>query len=74
MVLSDTANVTSLFVRNPGWHIMFDADPSAAEANRRKLFDRAVADKAIVTGYHFGMPGAGTMQTDGKGYAFVPVS
>ena len=74
MVLSDTANVTSLFVRNPGWHIMFDADPAAAEANRRKLFDRAVADKAIVTGYHFGMPGAGTMQADGKGYAFVPVS
>ena len=44
-----------------------------AEANRRKIFDRVIADKATVTGYHFGMPGAGTIKKDGKGYAFVPV-
>lgn len=73
MVLADTSNVPSLFVRNPGWHVMFDSDAAAAEANRRKLFDRAIADKAIVTGYHFGMPGAGTIEKDGNGYAFVPV-
>ncbi len=73
MVLSDTANVPALFVRNPGWHVAFDRDPVAAEANRRKLFDRAIADKAIITGYHFGMPGAGTIEKDGAGYAFVPV-
>ena len=29
----------------------------------------AIADKATVTGYHFGMPGAGTIKKDGKGYA-----
>ncbi|MBX9926046.1 MAG: MBL fold metallo-hydrolase [Hyphomicrobiaceae bacterium] len=74
MVLADTANVPALFVRNPGWHVTFDGDAVAAEANRRKLFDRAVADKAIVTGYHFGMPGAGSIQKDGNGYAFVPVT
>jgi glyoxylase-like metal-dependent hydrolase (beta-lactamase superfamily II) len=74
LVLADTANVPALFVRNPGWHIMFDADGPAAEAVRRRLFDRAIADKAIVTGYHFGMPGAGRMEKDGDGYAFVPVA
>ena len=44
-----------------------------AEANRRKMFDRVVADKITVTGYHFGLPGAGTIKKDGKGYAFLPV-
>lgn len=74
MVLADTANIPALFVRNPGWHVVFDADPQKAEAARRRLFDRAVADKTIVTGYHFGMPGAGRIQTDGDGYAFVPLA
>ena len=32
-----------------------------------------VADKTMVTGYHFGLPGAGKIKKDGKGYAFVPV-
>ncbi len=48
-------------------------DGPLAETNRRKIFDRVVADKATITGYHFGMPGAGTIKKDGKGYAFVPV-
>lgn len=73
IVLGDVAVMPSLFVRNPGWHVSFDADANLAEQNRRKIFDRVVADKAIVTGYHFGMPGAGTIKKDGKGYAFVPV-
>lgn len=73
MVLADTTNIPALFVKNPGWHAIFDGDPAMAEANRRKLFERAIADKAIITGYHYGMPGAGTIAKDGAGYAFVPV-
>ena len=26
-----------------------------------------------VTGYHYGMPGAGTLAKDGNGYVFEPV-
>ncbi len=74
LVLADTANIPALFVRNPGWHVAFDAAPEKAEATRRRLFDRAVADNAVVTGYHFGMPGAGRIEKDGDGYAFVPLA
>lgn len=74
LVLADTSNVPALFVRNPGWHAIFDADPEAAEASRRRVFDRAVAEKALITGYHFGMPGAGRIEKDGQGYAFVPLA
>jgi glyoxylase-like metal-dependent hydrolase (beta-lactamase superfamily II) len=73
IVSGDVAIMPYFFVRNPGWHVAFDADANLAEQNRRKIFDRAVADKAIVTGYHFGMPGAASIKKDGKGYAYVPV-
>jgi glyoxylase-like metal-dependent hydrolase (beta-lactamase superfamily II) len=73
IVLGDVTNIPALFVKNPGWHAAFDADANLAEQSRRKIFDRIVADKATVTGYHFGLPGAGSIKKDGKGYAFVPV-
>lgn len=72
--LADTSNLPALFVRNPGWHAMFDMDADMAESNRRKFFDRAVADRAVVSAYHFGMPGIGRMEKDGDGYAFVPLT
>jgi hypothetical protein len=72
MVLGDVTNIRALNMKNPGWHLVFDADPNLAEANRRKAFDRIVADKVVATGYHWGMPGAGTVEKDGGGYALVP--
>ncbi len=74
IVSGDVSNIAALFVKNPGWHAVFDSDAVAAEASRRALFDRAVADGAVVTGYHWGMPGAGTIKKDGNGYALVPVA
>lgn len=72
MVLGDVTNIHQLFVRNPGWHAVFDMDANNAEATRRKLFDRVVADKLTVAGYHWGMPGCGTLAKDGNGYVFQP--
>lgn len=72
IVLGDVTNIPALFVRNPGWHAAFDQDAATAEATRRKLFDRAVADKTRVAGYHFPFPATGTIVKDGSGYAFVP--
>jgi glyoxylase-like metal-dependent hydrolase (beta-lactamase superfamily II) len=73
IVLGDVTNIRALNLTNPGWHLAFDADPALAEANRRKIFDRAVADGPTLTGYHWGMPGAGTIAKDGNGYAFTPI-
>ena len=71
IVAGDIANVPALFVTNPGWHAVFDSDPETAETNRKALFDRAIADKAVIAGYHFGFPNAGTIAKDGAGYAFT---
>ncbi len=74
MVMGDVTNVPAFNLVNPGWHIMFDQDANLAEANRRKLFDRAIADKLVCTGYHWGMPGAGTLAKDGNSYVLKPVA
>lgn len=73
IVGGDVTNIRALNLTNPGWHL-FDANPALAEENRRKLMDQVVADKSVVTGYHWGLPGAGTIQKDGNGYALVPVT
>lgn len=73
MVLGDITNVPPINMANPGWHIMFDQDAAMAEAIRRKTFDQAIADRMVCTGYHWGMPGAGTIAKDGNGYVLVPV-
>lgn len=74
IVQGDITNIPALFAKNPGWHAVFDTDGPLAEATRRKMLDRAIADKATITGYHYGMPGAGTIAKDGNGYVFSPVS
>ena len=74
IIQGDLTNIPALFVKNPGWHAVFDSDPVLAEANRRKMFDRAISDKATITGYHYGLPGAGTIAKDGNGYVFTAIA
>lgn len=73
IVAGDTALTPALFVRNPGWHVAFDADPELAERTRRRLFDRIAADGTTIAGYHFGFPNAGRLHADGDGYSFEPL-
>ena len=71
---ADATNIQALFVKNPSWQAAFDHVPDLAVETRRKLFDRAIADKALVAGYHWGLPNVGTIAKDGNGYAFVEAS
>jgi hypothetical protein len=40
---------------------------------RKKLFDRAAADRMLVTGYHFPFPACGHLIKTASGYEHVPV-
>src|SRR5262249_27015525 len=71
MISNDTAYVPALVVANPGWHGQYDQDAALAEASRRKLLDRVIADKIMICGYHFPFPGAGIIAKDGGGYALT---
>jgi len=73
MVLSDTTQHPALFARHPDWQPQFDIDGPAAVATRRKLLDRASADRMLVTGYHFPFPACGHIVRHGNGYEHVPL-
>ena len=60
LVTADATNIQALFVKNPEWQAAFDHVPDQAVETRKKLFDRAIADKAMVAGYHWGLPNVGT--------------
>jgi glyoxylase-like metal-dependent hydrolase (beta-lactamase superfamily II) len=73
LILGDVAHRPELFVRRPDYHVMFDFDPAVAEATRRRMLDRAAADRVRVTGYHFPFPAHGFIARDGgTGYRFIP--
>jgi glyoxylase-like metal-dependent hydrolase (beta-lactamase superfamily II) len=72
LATADATNIQSLFVKHPDWQAAFDHVPDQAVDTRKKLFDRAIADKAMVAGYHWGLPNVGTVAKDGNGYAFTP--
>lgn len=72
LILGDVASRPEVFVRRPDFHLLFDADPVAAEATRRRILDRVAADRIRVTGYHFPFPSHGYIASDGaNGYRFV---
>jgi len=68
---ADVTNINALFVRHPEWQVVFDHVPDEAIETRKRVFDRAIAEKATVSGYHWGLPNVGTIAKDGNGYAFV---
>jgi glyoxylase-like metal-dependent hydrolase (beta-lactamase superfamily II) len=67
----DTFYQPALSLKTPHWQGVFDQDGPLAEKSRRALADRIVADKVLVSGYHFPWPGAGTLAKDGAGYALT---
>lgn len=67
----DCAHHFVLNMVNPEWTVVYDADPTQAVATRRKLFDRAAADRINVLGYHMPMPGLGNLRRVGSGFEWV---
>ncbi len=72
-IQGDVAGVPAVFVKNPTWASMADADGPKAAETRKALYDRIIAEKAMVAGYHFYFPNVGTISKDGDGYAFEAV-
>jgi glyoxylase-like metal-dependent hydrolase (beta-lactamase superfamily II) len=73
MIQGDLTTLPQLFVRNPGWHVMFDMDAPKAEETRRRVYDQVATDKIPVQGYHFPFPAVAYIEKAGSGYREVPV-
>lgn len=71
LVLGDVTNHPTINARNPGWHVVFDMDAAEAEATRRRVFDRAAADRTPIVGYHWPFPSIGYVRPQGNGYDVI---
>lgn len=73
-IQSDLTNIPVLFLRNPGWHAMYDMDAAKAEESRRKMYDMVAAERMLVAGFHFPFPAAAYVEKDGAQYRYVPIN
>jgi glyoxylase-like metal-dependent hydrolase (beta-lactamase superfamily II) len=72
LISADLVNLSPHIQTNPEWQLAIDQDPQMAVETRRKIFDRVVADKLVISGTHWLMPNAGTLAKDGNTYVFSP--
>ena len=67
-----TAGMATVFMRNPGWHFLFDTDKPLAEQTRRKMYDMAVTEKMLVQAFHAPFPSVGYVEKSSGGYRWIP--
>ncbi|KQQ88942.1 MBL fold metallo-hydrolase [Massilia sp. Leaf139] len=74
VAIGDLIHVGAVQFEDPAVTIGFDGDQKAAAAARKKLFDAAAKDGALIGGAHLQFPGLGYLRTEGKGYRWIPVN
>jgi glyoxylase-like metal-dependent hydrolase (beta-lactamase superfamily II) len=74
LVTADVSLLPALFARNPDWQVNFDQDPQMAIETRKRIFDRAVEDKLMVTERTGFCQTLARSPKDGKGYALMPAA
>jgi glyoxylase-like metal-dependent hydrolase (beta-lactamase superfamily II) len=72
LIWGDLVHLPSIQVPRPDAALVFDVDPQAACATRRRMFDHLAADKLPVAGAHLDFPGFGTIVCKGSGFGFEP--
>jgi glyoxylase-like metal-dependent hydrolase (beta-lactamase superfamily II) len=72
LIWGDLVHLAAIQIARPDTGLVYDIDPQAACATRRRMFDRVAADKLAVAGAHLDFPGFGTIVRKGSGFAFEP--
>jgi glyoxylase-like metal-dependent hydrolase (beta-lactamase superfamily II) len=67
----DAAHHEVLMFEHLDWTMAGDSTPSLAGATRKKLFDRAAADRTRIFAAHFAYPALGYVRKNETGYEFI---
>jgi glyoxylase-like metal-dependent hydrolase (beta-lactamase superfamily II) len=62
-----------IHIEQPSWHAVVDVFPKQVEKTRRKLFNRAMREKALVLAFHFLFPGLGHLIQKKEQYRWQPL-
>jgi glyoxylase-like metal-dependent hydrolase (beta-lactamase superfamily II) len=71
LIWGDIIHVSTLQFANPEWGVVFDTDPTLAAETRKRMLDRASADRMAVTGMHIDFPGFGYVERSGDAFRHV---
>ena len=72
LIWGDTVHIPEVQVPRPEVTMTVDTDHAAAAASRKRVFERVVAERLLVTGMHMHFPGFGHVARSGSTYAYVP--
>ncbi len=74
LYISDAA-LHPIHLEQSDWYPVYDLDPEQALATRRRLFDRAADEQALVSAFHFWpFPSLGHVVRAGKGWEWQPIA
>ena len=73
LYISDAA-LHPIHLEQPDWSPLYDLEPEQALISRRRLFDRAAAERSLVLAFHFDpFPSLGHVVHAGRGWQWQPV-
>ena len=72
LCISDAA-ILPIHLEQPDWHIVNDVSTERSLASRRRLLEMAVAERALVHGFHFLLPGLGHVVQKGERWHWQPI-
>lgn len=73
LLCASDAAIHPIHIEQPDWYAAVDSAPEQALASRRRLMERAVAERALVHAFHFPFPGLGHIVPKGDAWQWRPV-
>jgi glyoxylase-like metal-dependent hydrolase (beta-lactamase superfamily II) len=70
----DTIHAQRVQLQHPGVTVVFDIDPAAAAATRKRLLPMLASEDVVIAGPHMLFPSLGRLHKAGSGYSWAPVS
>jgi len=55
-------------IENPDWYSIYDFDPAQVVVTRRRVFEQATKERALLQAYHLPFPGLGYVVQHGQGW------
>jgi glyoxylase-like metal-dependent hydrolase (beta-lactamase superfamily II) len=74
LIWGDIVHLAAVQIPRPDAALVFDVDPDAAVAARRRIFEQAASEYLLIAGAHLDFPGFGYMLRDDQGYRYEPAA